>query len=53
MIEMQGMSMIETNLKMKKDAAAAEAGMIPAEEEVGKKKDKTILGLADESDEGE
>jgi len=58
MIEMQGMSMIETNLKLKKEAAAAEAGIVPAEEEeMGaggrKKKDLNILGLADESDEGE
>ena len=60
MIEMQGMSMIETNLKLKKEAAAAEAGIVPAEEEeMGagggsrKRKDLNILGLADESDEGE
>lgn len=47
------MSLIETNLRMRKDAAAAEAGIVPADEAEGKKKDKSILGLADDDEEGE
>ena len=52
-IEMQGMSLIETNLRMKKDAAAAEAGIVPADEAEGKKKNQSILGLADDDEDGE
>jgi len=46
-----GMSLIETNMKMKKDAGASgdAAGISPADEAVGEGREKAIVGLADES----